>query len=247
MSASSAGAPRAALDRRWVVLQAVVAVGMIMSFGAVMLFVAGEVIVPLVVGAVLFAVPLGLMAVRRRPAAVAIGVIAGLWLVASIVQSGEVLDGLANPAATADFLVTLSFQVFSVAGVAGLVGVLRRAPGRAARYLLATCGLVLVLAAAGSVALALTSADGGPVVAPGQEALVSVEDNAFAPAELVVQAGATVVWEWAGDQEHNVVGDGFESPLQEAGSFRQRFTTAGRYAYVCTVHVGMTGVVEVRG
>ncbi|MBA2317678.1 MAG: hypothetical protein H0V93_07865 [Euzebyales bacterium] len=233
------------LDRRWVVLQAVVAAGMIASFAAVMLVIAGEVVVPLAVGAVLFAVPLAMLAVRPRPAAVAIGVVSTLWLLLNIGQIGAVLDGLARPTATADFLVTLAMQVFSVAGVIGLVGSLRRAPGRVARYAVATCALILLLGAAGSVTLALTTAAAPVVTNSGQEPLVAVRDSEFVPAELVVQPGTTVTWEWSGDAQHNVVGDGFESPLQTEGDFTHHFETPGRYDYRCTLHVGMTGTVAV--
>lgn len=76
-------------------------------------------------------------------------------------------------------------------------------------------------------------------------ATVQVDDNFFDPDEIDVGVGATVTWEWVGSEPHNVVGDGFESDIQQQGTFEQTFEEAGSYDYVCTVHPGMEGTVEV--
>lgn len=74
---------------------------------------------------------------------------------------------------------------------------------------------------------------------------VAVLDNYFEPASLAVPAGATVTWRWQGDAPHNVVGDGFEAPIQDEGELSHTVTTPGTYPYECTVHPGMTGEVIV--
>lgn len=74
---------------------------------------------------------------------------------------------------------------------------------------------------------------------------VAVLDNYFEPASLSVPAGATVTWQWQGDAPHNVVGDGFESSIQDEGELSHTFTMPGTYPYECTVHGGMTGEVIV--
>ncbi|WP_123624090.1 halocyanin domain-containing protein [Halorubrum sp. CSM-61] len=75
---------------------------------------------------------------------------------------------------------------------------------------------------------------------------------AFAPANLVVDAGTTVVWEWTGaGGAHNVVdrGGAFESELtgEEGHVFEHAFGEAGVFEYVCTPHQtrGMEGRIEV--
>ncbi len=74
---------------------------------------------------------------------------------------------------------------------------------------------------------------------------VAVRDNRFAPAAIGVPAGTTVTWEWEGDNDHNVVGDNFESAVQEEGQFTHTFAAPGTYDYRCTLHGGMTGEVVV--
>lgn len=74
---------------------------------------------------------------------------------------------------------------------------------------------------------------------------VAVRDNEFAPAAIDIPVGATVTWRWAGDNRHNVAGDGFESPVQVDGGFVHTFVAAGTYDYRCTLHPRMDGRVVV--
>jgi len=76
----------------------------------------------------------------------------------------------------------------------------------------------------------------------------------FAPDDVVIEAGSTVVWEWTGDGgSHNVVSDNdsadFESELtDEAGhTFTHTFEEPGTYDYVCIPHqaLGMSGRIRV--
>jgi plastocyanin len=86
---------------------------------------------------------------------------------------------------------------------------------------------------------------GGDAQPAGGGTTVTVDDNVFSPDELTVSEGDTVTWEWVGDEPHNVVGDDFESELQTEGTFEHRFDEAGTYDYLCQVHPGMEGAVEV--
>ena len=52
-----------------------------------------------------------------------------------------------------------------------------------------------------------------------------------------------VIWNWQGNAQHNVVGDGFESDTQVNGTFEHGFDSPGTYTYVCTLHPGMDGTV----
>jgi plastocyanin len=74
---------------------------------------------------------------------------------------------------------------------------------------------------------------------------VSVVDNRFEPAVIEIAAGETVTWTWSGSAPHDVDGEGFQSEVQNSGSFQHTFDTAGEYEYVCNIHRGMTGLVVV--
>lgn len=108
----------------------------------------------------------------------------------------------------------------------------------------------LVVGASLAFALAGCSSDGGETSTEGGTATagtttVSVEDNLFDPETVEVSTGDTVVWEWSGAEPHNVSADDFESDIQSEGTFEHTFEEAGTHTYVCTVHPGMEGTVEV--
>jgi plastocyanin len=104
--------------------------------------------------------------------------------------------------------------------------------------------LALALGACGSGQAAetpqATAGTGGPTV--------TIKEMAYTPASLTVAAGATVTWVWQdGAIAHDVKGDGFHSKVQSKGTFSHRFTEAGTYKYLCTLHPNMTGRIEVTG
>jgi plastocyanin len=114
--------------------------------------------------------------------------------------------------------------------------------------------LVLV-ALAGLLAVALTACGSGkasetPATATGDNGgpTVTIQDLAYTPETLTVQAGATVTWVWRdGAIAHNVKGDGFKSEVISEGTFSHRFTEAGTYPYQCSLHPNMTATIEVTG
>jgi len=79
------------------------------------------------------------------------------------------------------------------------------------------------------------------------------QGHVYDPPVIRVAAGATVTWTFAdrgaGGQgepaEHNVVGAGFASPVIAAGDWSHTFTAPGSYAYLCSLHPGMDGQIEV--
>jgi plastocyanin len=110
----------------------------------------------------------------------------------------------------------------------------------------------LKLAALGGIlALALGACGTGDASAPDAAAesdgpTVVIEDLAFAPETLTVEAGDTVTWVWNdGTIEQDVAGDDFKSKVMSEGTFSHRFDEAGTYDYVCTLHPNMTGTIEV--
>ena len=100
--------------------------------------------------------------------------------------------------------------------------------------------LVLVLSACGA-------SDASPTATAGDDGgTVVIEDLAFAPETLTVEAGDTVTWVWRdGSINHDVSGDDFASEVMSEGSFRNRFDDPGSYDYICTLHPNMTGTIEV--
>lgn len=82
--------------------------------------------------------------------------------------------------------------------------------------------------------------------APAQ---VEISKFAFAPNEVTVTPGTTVVWTNRDETPHQVAdpGKAFVSPAMDTGDrFEYTFTQEGDFAYFCTLHPFMTGVVHVR-
>lgn len=105
-----------------------------------------------------------------------------------------------------------------------------------------------VVVALGTTACSSAAADPAaePAVDITAAPTVAVVDNAFEPVHAEVAPGTTVGWSWDGtDTDHNVVGDDFESPTQEAGTFEHTFDQPGTYAYRCTLHGSMRGAITV--
>ena len=78
--------------------------------------------------------------------------------------------------------------------------------------------------------------------------LVSMGAGSFSPAQLDVLVGDSVVWRNNSVKTHNVKfeTEGFNSGrVAPRGGANHRFTAAGVYPYVCTIHDGMEGEVGV--
>ncbi len=86
---------------------------------------------------------------------------------------------------------------------------------------------------------------GSPAGDGGGATTVSVDDNLFDPESAEISVGDTVTWEWVGNEPHNVNADDFKSDIQQEGTFEHTFDEAGSFDYVCTIHPGMAGTVEV--
>jgi plastocyanin len=98
-------------------------------------------------------------------------------------------------------------------------------------------------------ATAITACDDGRADLSPDDAVagneVDVIDNRFEPAVLAIEPGDTVTWTWQGENPHDVVGDQFESDIRSTGTFTHIFEDPGEYAYVCTIHPGMEGLIVV--
>jgi len=97
---------------------------------------------------------------------------------------------------------------------------------------------------------------GGDGSDPDKEAPVAgvqeirIESFAFAPANIVIEAGTTVTWTNYDSVAHSVKsddGDELKSGLfGQDGTFRYTFHTPGEYRYHCEPHPNMQGLVTVR-
>lgn len=97
------------------------------------------------------------------------------------------------------------------------------------RHLRATTVLALVLAlvALSATALAATKSVGVKKSGSGYK---------FTTSALRVKKGDTVRWSWSGSIPHNVSGPGFRSKTGTKVTFSRKFTKAGTYKVVCTLH-----------
>ena len=98
----------------------------------------------------------------------------------------------------------------------------------------------IVIAVAGAVALA--SALGGTAGA-APKTTVTLGDNFFAPSSKTISRGTKVRFKWVGSRRHNVKkksgpGGGFKSRTTKSRgvNFAKRFTKAGTYRLICTIH-----------
>ena len=87
--------------------------------------------------------------------------------------------------------------------------------------------------------------------APPATATVEIDKFTFVPRELTVAPGTRVRWTNHDETPHTVTSTAapkvFASPgLDTDDRFEFVFTTEGDFAYLCTVHPMMTGVVHVR-
>lgn len=98
--------------------------------------------------------------------------------------------------------------------------------------------LSVALAVAGLVVV--PTAAGARVASVDRVVTIEIRDNFFAPSALNVAAGTTVRWRNVGRNTHNVTpasGTAYGSGnLKPGKSYVHTFSTAGAYAYYCTLH-----------
>ncbi|HEY7418543.1 MAG TPA: plastocyanin/azurin family copper-binding protein [Ktedonobacteraceae bacterium] len=105
---------------------------------------------------------------------------------------------------------------------------------------------------------ATTSSSGGATPPSGTTALAKevqvkmVEQNgqyAFQPATITISKGTKVTWTNTSDAPHTVTSDtnAFNTPssLQQNQTYSMTFTTAGTFAYHCSIHTYMKATITV--
>lgn len=84
---------------------------------------------------------------------------------------------------------------------------------------------------------------------PARTVDLDIAKFAFAPKEITVAPGTTIVWTNHDEAPHTVASDdkSFVSKgLDTDDKFEHTFDREGDFNYICTVHPFMTGVVHVR-
>jgi plastocyanin len=98
--------------------------------------------------------------------------------------------------------------------------------------------------ASGTAGITVTSPAAGAAAATVQ----ATNSNAFTPTSVTVAEGGSVTWAF-GTVEHNVVFQAAGAPanidVSSSKSVSRTFATAGTFAYVCSLHAGMSGTVNV--
>ena len=88
-----------------------------------------------------------------------------------------------------------------------------------------------------------------PVAGAAVTKTVTVKDDQYVKALVVIHKGDSVKWTWKGKHRHNVFQVGgpghFHSPTQAKGTFTHRFKKTGTYKFQCTYHTAMKMSVKV--
>ena len=108
--------------------------------------------------------------------------------------------------------------------------------------------LVVALAGAVAVASGVSAAYGGSSRSTAATREVSIPARVFAPGEIQVLLGDTVVWRNGDGTNHTVTSDDdlFDSGFIAPGlTYAQAFTKTGTFLYHCTIHKTMRGEVIV--
>jgi amicyanin len=110
------------------------------------------------------------------------------------------------------------------------------------------CGGLGIAALLAAAVPAMVSSGTTAVASAARTATVEIANFKFAPPDLTVAAGTTVIWKNADDSPHRVadIGGAYASPaLDTEGSFSHTFAAPGVYAYICSLHPYMKGKIVV--
>lgn len=132
----------------------------------------------------------------------------------------------------------------------------RTRPPLWAGLVIAILALAIVLMGCSSASTTTTAVPGGPPTtgggAPGgggPTIQVNMQGIAFDPQTVTIKVGDTVNWTNMDDVPHNAtaVDNSWKTEtFGKGGTGSVTFTTAGTFAYICTVHPNMTGTVIVQ-
>ncbi len=114
---------------------------------------------------------------------------------------------------------------------------------------------VLALSAIALLAAVATATASRQVVRAPLRANVVIRDISFARHTVTIRRGGQVTWSWRDGVAPNAIShtltstgrDRFRgSDARTSGDLKVRFPRAGHFRYLCTIHLGMSGLVVVR-
>jgi plastocyanin len=109
--------------------------------------------------------------------------------------------------------------------------------------------ITMIPAAAAAAGLFVLAAGLGAASATPGGVQVAIKDFDFRPMDVTVPVGGSVTWKNLDAEPHTVTSTGgaFRSEALDQGeSYTQKFTRAGVYKYICTIHPNMRATVTVR-
>ena len=120
---------------------------------------------------------------------------------------------------------------------------------RAGKTAACRLALALILSCAASASALAQNVSNSATITPPATVTVPIKNFAFMPMEVDVPVGGSVTWKNLDGEPHTVTStDGaFKSgALDEGDSFTFKFTKAGTYPYICSIHPQMRAKVVVR-
>jgi plastocyanin len=92
-----------------------------------------------------------------------------------------------------------------------------------------------------------TTQTSSPMI-PAMNIAVTINGYAFSPSDITVKQGATVTWTNQDSVAHTVTGNNGGPSSQQiphGGTYSYTFNTVGTFAYHCSIHPDMTGIITV--
>lgn len=110
-------------------------------------------------------------------------------------------------------------------------------------------GAAIVLASLAFAALRRHGLPADRTRSPIDVRRIAIDGTQFAPRDITIPLGATIVWTNADPFPHNVTAEAAQArsgDLAPGESWSFRPEQRGTFTYQCTLHPGMTGVLQVR-
>ena len=101
----------------------------------------------------------------------------------------------------------------------------------------------------GSTLIALAAHCAGADAPRIDSSRIEIKKFAFAPKEITIAAGTTLVWTNHDETPHTIIasdGSFVSKAMDTDDRYEHTFATAGDYTYFCTLHPYMTGTIHVR-
>ena len=164
----------------------------------------------------------------------------GIGATSALTAAARDAKGATIAGVTTGFTFTTSAATVAIVSATGLVTGI--APGSATiTGALTTAGVT----STGTAAITVTA----PTASPTTASIAATTGNQFTPASATIAVGGTATWAIAGST-HTVTFSAANAPASIAAtsnaSVSRTFGTAGTFAYVCTIHAGMTGSILVQ-